>query len=193
MGRFDENFAFGARGVALAIERLERVRGVTVTDAQDDAAWQRLGVDLLWARRDLTVALEVKYEREDTGNVALESISNTRSGAPGWWLTSHAHVMLLGLDSCGGWWVLHLPTLRREIRDSSWTDLRSIRSTTHGSHQTSCRLLPIERAVRIGGAKALTGALPEPFLADAPRMSRRDWTAHRAPTRACQLRACACR
>lgn len=191
MGCFEEDLAVGARGVALARARLAELWPAAPTvDLQAHRRWQRLGVDLLWRTPVRTVALEVKVERRETGNLVLETLSTAARRSPGWWITSHAHLVVYGFLDTGRWWLLHLPRLRRAIRDAVFLGLRSVRARTHGSHTTWCRLLPYEIARSTGGLAELNGRVPRGFLEDAPDQEGVRWDRALPPKHSCMARRC---
>ncbi|MCB9672354.1 MAG: hypothetical protein H6734_22950, partial [Alphaproteobacteria bacterium] len=151
MGAFHTDLAFGARGVAEAVRLLWRLAGTRgVQDVQEEVRWQRLGVDLLWDVGGRRVAVEVKRERRFTGNLVLETLANSARRQPGWWITSHAHLVLYGFADTGSWWLLHLPRARRAVRDRAFSRLASVQARTTGSHETSCRLLPLAVGTSLG-------------------------------------------
>jgi hypothetical protein len=147
MTDFDSTEAFGRGGVALARCVLERVvPGSAVSDFQDDPAWRKAGVDLLWHVQRNAVATEVKYERSWTGNFALETLSIAQRRVPGWFFTTHAHVLLYGFADTGEWWTFDVPALRAALHGAV-QQLRPAQAKTRvgsGSYTTALRLLPFD-------------------------------------------------
>lgn len=114
MGSYHSDADFGQLGVRRLAELLRRdSRTNNVHDVQSQA----LDHDLVWELNSgEVVTIEVKYERIYTGNLFLETISNTTTGSPGWLWTSKAKLLAYGFHSNESWYQARLPDLQRHIR-----------------------------------------------------------------------------
>lgn len=143
-GSFERCEALGRQGVLRVVDALAALPAAQVHDVQDDPSWQRAGCDLVVDRRGRRVAIEVKFERATSPNLVLETMADVRRRSPGWFITSHAALVLYGFQDSGEFWAIDLAGVRRAL--PSWEALRGAVAHTgdRGGWTTGVRLLPTD-------------------------------------------------
>ncbi|NJK31888.1 MAG: hypothetical protein HC927_05450 [Deltaproteobacteria bacterium] len=101
MVNYKKDLKFGLSNKAKFHELLTAVPGTEKVEPVVDG-W-RNGVDLSWHYRGEVKNILVRSERRYTDNIFLETLSNSRTGKPGWYETSNADYLAYGFVGCKEW------------------------------------------------------------------------------------------
>ncbi|MBX2997152.1 MAG: hypothetical protein KF893_01485 [Caldilineaceae bacterium] len=123
----------------------------SVANVEDDPAYQRIDVDLIWVTQTRTYQVEIKGDRwQGTGNFFFETQSNAEQQTPGCFLYTEADLLfyyfvhaqelyILPMPQTRDWFLVHMD----EFKERATTTLvGNSRYTTVG------RLTPIQRVLR---------------------------------------------
>jgi hypothetical protein len=137
-----------AKAAAAHIERwLHGLRQtVSVTNVEDDPAYQRIDVDLIWVTHTRSYQVEIKGDRwQGTGNFFFETQSNAEQQTPGCFLYTEADLLFYYFVHTQDLYILPMPQTRHWFL--AHIDEFKERSTTtpvgHSRYTTVGRLTPI--------------------------------------------------
>ncbi len=126
-------------------------RTVRVRNVEDDPAFQRIDVDLIWETRHRAYSIEIKGDRWDkTGNFFFETSSNQEKATPGCFLYTQADLVFYYFVAPRILYILPMPA----TRDWFLANLARFpeRATTtpvgDGAYTTVGRLVPIALVLR---------------------------------------------
>jgi len=118
---------------------------VQLEDVRDDPESRLRDVDFIWTTSRGRYQIEVKTEQRFTGNVFLETVSNTSTGSTGWFESSAADYIAQGFLDDRRWYLYSLRDLRRAVEPIR-RELKIARARTlapRGGYRTEGILLPI--------------------------------------------------
>lgn len=91
-----------------------RPETIDVHSVEDDPAYQKLDVDLLWSTEKASYQVEIKADRlgHRTGNLFFETISNKEKQTPGCFLYTSAHLFFYYFTESRKLYILPMPATR---------------------------------------------------------------------------------
>lgn len=116
MGEFERDHELGEVGEEAVLSLLQNHPfTIDVLDVRPYEHWQRRGVDFIWRNEEGVFALDAKTERRSTGNLFLETVSNTVTGELGWLYSSQADFIVYGFLDRNVWYFFDLEQMRRVV------------------------------------------------------------------------------
>ncbi len=127
-------------------------RTVRVHNVEDDPAYQKYDVDLLWTVRDgygrlRVIPIEIKGDRyHKTGNFFFETISNEDKGTPGCFLYTGARWLFYYFVGNGRLYCLPMDKVRPWFHEQMerFSERRTSTPVGSGAYITVGRLVPIQ-------------------------------------------------